>query len=171
MYVERDEGGGTGSARCRGRRLRSFLRHEGMAVAMAVAEARHHSSRGQTTATAISEVEERELHHAPRRQRPPPPGMRLASLAEPQGTQVVLERHSGIAYELVLALDAPVLQIVDQLFDVLQFFDTVIPVAEQIIKVPRILEDNIPQRTILCEPQLAEQLMKVPAYVSLSFLQ
>ena len=44
MDVERDEGGGTGSARRRReRRLRSMLRHERMAVAMAVAEATHHS--------------------------------------------------------------------------------------------------------------------------------
>ena len=43
--------------RRRERRLRSFLRHERKAVAIAVAEARHHSSKGQTTATAIGEVE------------------------------------------------------------------------------------------------------------------
>ena len=45
MDVERVEGGGTGSARRqRERRLRSMLRHERLAVAMAVAEALHHSS-------------------------------------------------------------------------------------------------------------------------------
>ena len=43
------------------------------------------SSRGQTTATAISEVEEQETNNAPRRQKAPPPGMRPASLAEPEG--------------------------------------------------------------------------------------
>ena len=32
-------------------------------------------------------------YNAPRRQKAPPPGMRPASLAEPQGTQVVLQRH------------------------------------------------------------------------------
>ena len=46
---------------------------------MAVAEAKHHSSMGQTNATAIVEVEERET--------------RPASLAEPQGALMVLERH------------------------------------------------------------------------------
>ena len=45
MEVEREVGGGTGSARRRReRRLRSMPRHERMAVAMALAEALHHSS-------------------------------------------------------------------------------------------------------------------------------
>ena len=45
MYVAREAEGGTGSARRRReRRLRSMLRHERMAVAMALAEALHHSS-------------------------------------------------------------------------------------------------------------------------------
>ena len=48
MDVVRDDaGGGTGSARRRERRLRSFLRHERMAVVMALSEFMHHSSRGQ----------------------------------------------------------------------------------------------------------------------------
>ena len=41
-----------------------MLRHERMAVAMAVAEATHHSSRGQKSATVIREVEEHETHAA-----------------------------------------------------------------------------------------------------------
>ena len=46
MDVERDAGGGTGSARRRReRRLRSMLRHERMSVAMALAESAHHSAR------------------------------------------------------------------------------------------------------------------------------
>ena len=57
MSAARDVGS-SAARRRRERRLRSFLRHERMAVAMAVAEARHHSSRGQTTAIPISEVEE-----------------------------------------------------------------------------------------------------------------
>ena len=59
-------------------------------------------------------------------------------------------------------------QMVDQLADILMFIDTFLPaVAEQVIEVPKILEDNIPQRTMLCEPQLAEQLVEVPTVVSL----
>ena len=54
----------------------------------------------------------------------------------------------------MLDLDAPVPQPVDQLADILKFFDTFLPaVPEQVIEVLKILEDNIPQRTLLCEPQ------------------
>ena len=74
-----------------------------------------------------------------------------------------MERHGGIGYELVLTLDAPVLQMVDQLVDVVQFFDTFMPgVAEQVIEVQKILEDRIPSRKPFCEPQLVEQLVEVP---------
>ena len=50
-------------------------------------------------------------------------GVRPAPLEEgrPQGK---LQRHAGIGYELVLALDAPVLQMVEQLLDVHHFFAT-----------------------------------------------
>ena len=48
MAARVEDGGGTGSARRRReRRFRSFLRHEWMAVAMALSEFKHHSSRGQ----------------------------------------------------------------------------------------------------------------------------
>ena len=81
-----------------------------------------------------------------------------------------MERHSGNGHELVSALDAPVLQMVDQFVDVLQFFCAPV-VAEQVIGVAKILlEDSIPQRSMLCEPQLAEQLVEVPTVVS-HFLQ
>ena len=51
----------------------------------------------------------------------PTAGMRPASMLEPwpQGKG---ERHSGIGYELVQVLDAPVLQMVEQLPNVLQSF-------------------------------------------------
>ena len=88
--------------------------------------------------------------------------MRPTLLAEgrPQGK---VQRHAGIGYELVAALDAPVLQ-VDQLADVLQFFDTCLPVvAKQLIEVPKIyLQDAVPQRSVLRQLLLAEQLVEVP---------
>ena len=53
MAARDDAGGGTGSARrLRQRRLRSHLRHERMAVAMALAESTHHSAQRQKTARA-----------------------------------------------------------------------------------------------------------------------
>ena len=89
----------------------------------------------------------------------PEAGGRLAA----RGRPTKVERHAGIGFELVAALDAPVLQMVDQLVDVLQTFDTFPVVAEQVTAVPKImLEDNIPQRTALREPQLVEQLVEVP---------
>ena len=48
--------------RRRQRRLRQFLRHERLTVAMALAEKMHHTSRGQKTARAREE--EREMHYA-----------------------------------------------------------------------------------------------------------
>ena len=52
--------------RRRERRLRQWLRHERMTVAMVVAEATHHSApRRLKTATAISEVEEASFARRP----------------------------------------------------------------------------------------------------------
>ena len=74
-----------------------------------------------------------------------------------------MELYAGIGFEIVAALDAPVLQMVDHLVDVHQFFDTFPVIAEQVIAVPKnMLEDNIPQRTAPREPQLVEQLVEVP---------
>ena len=52
-------------------------------------------ARGQTTATAVSEVEEQEKNNAPRRQKAPPPEMRPASLAEPQDAGGVAAARRG----------------------------------------------------------------------------
>ena len=71
----------------------------------------------------------------------------------------------------VQILDAPVPQTVEQLPDVLRFFDTLIPVAEQVIDVPKIFIERIPPRTSVREPRLAEQLVEVPTIVSYSSLQ
>ena len=50
----------------------------------------------------------------------------------------------------------------EQLVDVLRCFDSLFPVAEQAIDVPKIFVDDIPPRTSVREPQLAEQLVEVP---------
>ena len=97
-------------------------------------------------------------------------GVRPAPLEEgrPQGK---LQRHAGIGYELVQALDAPVLQMVEQLPDVHHFFATCLPVvAEQVIDVPKIILENIPSRRLCRDTQLAEQLVEVPTIVSYSSL-
>ena len=95
---------------------------------------------------------------------------RPTRLVEPQGPQERVQRHTSeqmiesFVPVPVLDLDAPVPQMVDQLMDVLKFLDTAIP--EQVIAVPKILQDAIPQRTVLFEPQLAEQLVEVPTAVT-----
>ena len=104
-------------------------------------------------------------------------GVRRAPLEEekPQGK---VQRHAGIGYEIVQNLDAPVLQMVEQLPNVLRFFLTrwpvgseqVRPIAEQVIDVPNISQDWTQQRLVdtLRHPQTAEQLVKVPTIVSYS---
>ena len=71
----------------------------------------------------------------------------------------------------VQILDAPVPLMVERLVDVLQLLDALIPVAEQVIDVPKMFIERIPPRTSVREPQLAEQLVEVPTIVSFSSLQ
>ena len=91
------------------RRLRQCQRHERMTVAIAVAEATHHSApRRQKTATAIREEVELESHTGLRAQKTPPPGVRRGSLAEPgpQRSHRTVRHSSGEAH---LTLGLPVL--------------------------------------------------------------
>ena len=157
--AERDEaGGGTGSARRRReRRLRSMLRHERMSVAMALAECTHHSApRGQKMARAGGGARD-ELHgHAPED-------------APPQGRVL---RHV-VGHLPAPSLDVPVPQMVDQPVDILTFFAMLLPaVNEQVIVVPKFIQEVTPQRLRPPEPQqLVEQLVEVPTIVSFSSLQ
>ena len=59
-------------------------------------------------------------------------------------------------------LDVPVPLMGEQLVDVLRFFGTLCSVAEQVIDVPKILLEDIPERRLCREPQLVEQLVEVP---------
>ena len=45
---------------------------------------------------------------------------------------------------MVQILDIPVPQLVDQLADVMRFFDTLLPVPKQAIEVPNILLNDVP---------------------------
>ena len=140
MYVARDsEGCGTGSARRRReRRLRMHWHHEQLTLKMALAAALHHSCdvglelhnalRSQRTARARGE--ESEMYDAIGQTTPPPAaagtvyfklddnevpaaGCRPPALVEPR-PQGMPERHLGIGYELLQALDAPVLQMKEE---------------------------------------------------------
>ena len=123
--------------RRRQRRLRSWWRHEQQTVAAVLATVTHHSlsnvgtaydaPRGQkkVTSTRVGPAEYFELSSDDGR---PTGSERPAALLEPW-PHGKTERHDGIAYELVQALDAPVLQTVEQLPNVVQFFATQYDVA------------------------------------------
>ena len=159
------------AARRRGRRLRAWHRHVRTTVAMELATALHHSTQ---RVEVPREGEVRETHDDLRAQNRPLPGPRPAPLLEVL-PQVGAQRHA--VDQIVDAvpglpmLDGPVPLMVEQLVDVLQLLDALIPVAEQVIEVPKIIIECIPPRTSAREPQLAEQLVEVPTIVSFSSLQ
>ena len=51
-------------------------------------------------------------------------------------------------------LDVPVPQMVEQLPDIMRFFDTFTPDPEQVIEVPKILPDDVLMRTAVRDTQL-----------------
>ena len=80
----------TAAARRRQRRLRSWLRHERMTIAMTLAEMAHHTApRGPKMARVGEEVVQ-DAHEALRGQKTPPPGTQPATLREP-GLQLAVE--------------------------------------------------------------------------------
>ena len=83
--------------RRRQRRLRSWLRHERMTVAMALAERTHHSSRGQTIARAGEWGHE--LNYTATIRDPPTPQPELFSLYE--------EEPGGSRPDRIVTLSAP----------------------------------------------------------------
>ena len=168
--------------RRRERRLRAYLKYARMSVAMALAEARHHTaSRGQTTAraeatndalrslttsvagdTELFSLYEEELG-----------GTRPDRLSEvrPQGR---VQRHTvEQIVDTVLhvpSLDVPVPQMGNQLVEVCRQLDVRIP--EQVIEVPKISSPARPcRRRVRFAEQTAEQLVEVPTIISYSSLQ
>ena len=99
----------------------------------------------------------------------PARGSRPPCLGEPRGPQERDQQRTveqiAVYAPMVQILDVPVAQMGEQLVDVLQFFDALILVAEQVIEVPKIIIERIPPRTSVREPQLAEQLVEVPTIV------
>ena len=99
-------------------------------------------------------------------------GLRPGVLAEPRPQERV-QRHTMehiVDYvcfaPMVQILDAPVPQTVEQLPDVLQFFDRLSTVPEPVIEVPKISTEDVPMRAVLRATQLAEQLVEVPTIIS-----
>ena len=86
---------------------------------------------------------------------------RLAGVRPQRLQQHPVDQIVDTAHALPI-LDVPVLLMGEQLVDVLRFFDTLCPVAEQVIDVPKISLEDIPARRLCREPQLVEQLVEVP---------
>ena len=179
---------GSGSARRRReRRLRSFLRHERMTVRMELAAALHHSRdvgpgkndglRAQKTVNSREDAVFFELFDEDTT------GVRPTGLVEPPGPQERVPRHTveqmADVSPMVLILDAPLPQMEDQVADNLNLEHDVLdvarlmdrPISEQVIEVPKFIIDDIPTRTSVPEPQIAEQLVEVPTIISCSSLQ
>ena len=169
----------TGSAlRRRQRRLRQWLRHERMTVAVALAECQHHAApRGQSMARARRRA--RDVLHGHALDDAPP---RAAStlyfsldddvgvlaarpdrLYEVRPQERVLrrtvEQNVGVfTYPLLDVLEP---QMGDQLVEVLRKIDT--RSSHQAIEVPKVFPDSAPLRRVESRPpQLAEQLVEVP---------
>ena len=94
---------------------------------------------------------------------------RIATLSGPQERDLRRTVEQIVdAVPLVPLLDDPVPQMVEQLPDVMRFFDFLLPDPEQVIEVPKILLDDVPMRTAVRNTQLAEQLVEEPTMVSYS---
>ena len=166
--------------RRRQRRLRQWLRHERLGVAMALAESTHHAAlRGQKTARAGGWV--RGEAHGQVLEAPTPhePGTRyfnlddndsvpelggtrpdrLSAVSGPQERvpRRIVEQIVDIV-PVVPLLHVPEPQTVDSVVEVLKILDKSLPDVEQVIEVPKILQHTVLQRSSLQEPQLAEQL-------------
>ena len=151
--------------RRRERRLRSWLRHERMTVAMALAEVTHHTApRGQKTARAREE-ERDELYDAKGLMTLPPSRPTPLVEVRPQGRVL---RHAveglGEFAPMVQILDAPVPQMVDYVAEAFRLLDR--PIAEQVIEEPKFSCSACPSRCPVPVPQSAEQLVEVPTVLT-----
>ena len=95
-----------------------------------------------------------------------PGGSRPDRMPTLSGPQERVQRHTVDqivdAVPGLPTLDAPVPLMVEQLVDVLRFVGALVPVAEQVIEVLKIILENIPSRRLVRDPQPAEQLLDVP---------
>ena len=183
-FVARDAGT-SAARRRRERRLRSMLRHERMTVAMALAEMAHHSAPRRPT-MARARGEESEMNNATGQMTPPPraasteyywldgDGDVLAARPTPLvevRPQPGVQRHTAAHIEdivpYVQILDVPVPQLGDRVVDLLREIDAP-ALVEQVIAVPKISMDRVPQRSVCRRSRRAEQLVEVPTIVSYS---
>ena len=181
----------SGAARRRQRRLRQWLRHERLSVAMALAEYNHHTAPRRQTMARAGEGPRVALHgHVPEHVPPQAAGAQFFAMdtGEDVGDAPAAERPAPLLEVLpqvwvqrrtveqivdpvpvVPLLHVFVPQMVEQLVDILAPLD--FRIAEQVIDVPKILCPPCAARTVLREPQTVDQLVEVPTIVSWSLLQ
>ena len=164
--------------RRRNRRLRAFLKHERMTVAMNLATFQHHSFMksavvdvgvqvGSPLAPVIEYMSSAPvivyLAPAPAVSHPSS-GLvdPLFSLTDRVQRHTVEQRIEHTPY--VQILDAPVPLKMEQLVDFFKDFDVEVPA--QVIEVPKISLDIIPQRSVDLVPQSVEQLVEVPTVLT-----
>ena len=149
--------------RRRQRRLRSWLRHERMTVAMALAEKLHHSAQRPEMARAGEWGRERTLRRRSGTSPTPQPELfslydeepggtrpeRMPTLSGPQDRvlQHTVQQIVGTVPSLP-TLDDTALPMVEQLPDILQFFRALSPDPEQVIEVPKILPEDVSMPTV-----------------------
>ena len=173
----------TGAARRRReRRFRAYLKYARMSVAMALAEANHHTApRGQKTARAGATNEtskERVAGHAVYFELfdEDTSGWRPGPVLDPRPQERVLQHtveHEDAIFLFVQILDVLMPQLGEQLVHFFRSLDTQLPV-EQAIDVPKISDDSIKPRLVdrdLRFPQMVEQLVEVPTILSFASLQ
>ena len=158
------------------RRLRSWWRHEQQSTAAALATSLHHSApRGQKKARAGEG--DLEMHctatfrtHPPPRRQAPCTIQRMMCLPlvapglRPQERVLRRTVEQNVDAVTFPTLDVPVPHMVDQPVDILKIIAKLSPaVEEQVMDVPKTIQDPTPQRLELSEPQqLVEQLVEVP---------
>ena len=168
--------------RRRQRRLRQWLRHERLSVAMALAETNHHAApRGQGMARARGWVRDEVHGHVPEAPTPQERGTqhffldddsvpelggsrpdRLVDVRPQERVPRRIVEQTVDTVPVVQLLHVPVPQMVDSVVEVLKILDKSFPDVEHVIEVPKILQHTVLQRSSLQEPQLAEQLVEVP---------
>ena len=183
MWANVDVAHAQGAAwRRRQRRLRAHWRHEQLTLQMLLATYEHHAAPRGTEQGGGERVEQR---HGPEdcssqhgqhgvldddgdvlAARPTP----FVEVRPQPGAQRHTVEQIIETFVPVQVLDAPVPQMGTQLVEFMQKLDSATP--EQVIEVPKLSQDRIPQRLVESRPpQMAEQLVEVPTVLSFSSLQ
>ena len=148
----------------RERRLRAEARTRLQLSRDAVRIASHRGGEGYKA----REGEVCEQYHGLRAQKRPLPGTRPAPLSEVAGWQDRVKRHVmedlGTVCPFVQILDLPLPQVVENVTDTLRILD--LPIAEQVMVVPKISCSPCSSRSLIPKPQSADQLVEVPTVLT-----